>query len=541
MSRLLVFALLLSGSTYAQHQHEPAKKQRATLLPGMGRHHHPISARVAEAQKFFDEGLTLLFAFNHEEAIRSFERAAALDPSAAMPCWGIALALGPNINMDVDPAGEKRAFEAARKALSMAAGAPENERAYIEALSKRYSGDPKADLKKLAVDYKNAMGDVMKRYPDDLDAATLYAESMMDLRPWQLWTPDGKPAEGTVEIVRVLESVLRRDPLHIGANHYYIHTVEASPTPERALPSAERLAGGLVPAAGHLVHMPAHIFLQTGDYEAAAKANERGAEVDRNYIRSTGATGVYPLMYYSHNLHFLAFARMAQGRFEEAKKAADQVAANVAPALKEMPMLEGFSPTPVFVLLRFHRWAEVLKLPAPDPKLTISRTVWHYSRGVAFAASGDAKSAAAEQGAFGEARKRIPADAILSLNSAENVFKVADAVLAAGIAAAGGDSHAAIEHWKKAVEAQDALAYDEPPGWYYPVRESLGAALLKSGQAAEAEAVFRADLKRNPRNGRSLFGLLESLKAQKKTVNAQWVQSEFDSAWKSSPLRLGDL
>ena len=217
MSRFFVFVLFLGGSAFAQHPHEAARKQRVTLLPGMGRHHHPISTRNPEAQKFFDEGLTLIFAFNHEEAIRSFERAAAIDPRAAMPYWGIAVALGPNINMDVDPAGEKRAFDAAQKALSIAASAPENERAYIEALSRRYSGDPKADLKKLAVDYKNAMGEVMKRYPDDLAAATLYAESMMDLRPWQLWTPDGKPAEGTEEIVSVLESVLKRDPSHIGA------------------------------------------------------------------------------------------------------------------------------------------------------------------------------------------------------------------------------------------------------------------------------------------------------------------------------------
>jgi tetratricopeptide (TPR) repeat protein len=299
----------------------------------------------------------------------------------------------------------------------------------------------------------------------------------------------------------------------------------------------------MVPQAGHLVHMPAHIYLQTGDCEAAAKANERGAEVDRNYIKSTGATGVYPLMYYSHNLHFLAMVRMAQGRFAEAKKAADQLAANVAPALKDMPMLEGFFQAPVFVLLRFHRWAEILKLPEPDPKLTISQVVWRYARGVALAATGDAKGAAAEQAAFGEARKLVPAEVPFGLSSSELVLKVAEQVLAAHIAGAGGDTRASIEHWKKAVEAQDALAYDEPPDWYYPVRESLGAALLKGGQAPEAEAVFRANLKRNPRNGRSLFGLLESLKAQKKTTDAQWVQSEFDSAWKDSPLRLtvGDL
>jgi tetratricopeptide (TPR) repeat protein len=520
---------------FAQHPPEASKKQRTTLLPALGRHHHPISTRSPEAQKFFDEGLTLVYAFNHEEAIRSFERAAALDPGAAMPAWGIAYALGPNINMDVDPAGEKRAYDASRKALSMAA--PENERAYIEALSKRYSDDPKADLKKLAVDFKDAMGALTKIYPDDLDAATLYAESMMDLRPWQLWTADGKPAEGTLEIMSVLESVLRRDPQHIGANHYYIHTVEASPNPERALPSADRLAT-LVPGAGHLVHMPAHIHVRTGDHEAAAKANERAAEVDRNYIKATGASGIYPLMYYSHNLHFLAMARMAQGRFDEAKKAAGQLAANVAPALKEMPMLEAFAQIPVLVLLRFHRWTEIMALPQPDPKMAISTALWRYSRGIAFAARGDAKSATAEQAAFAEARKGIPTEALFGLNSAENVMKVADPVLAASVAAGGGNIQAAIGHWRKAVEAQDALSYDEPPGWYYPVRESLGAALLKSGQAAEAEAVFREDLNRNPRNGRSLFGLLESLKAQKKTADAQWVRIEFNKAWKDSPLKL---
>jgi tetratricopeptide (TPR) repeat protein len=278
--------------------------------------------------------------------------------------------------------------------------------------------------------------------------------------------------------------------------------------------------------------MPAHIFMQTGDYDAAATANERAAEVDRNYIRSTGASGVHPLMYYSHNLHFLVSARMAQGRFEEAKKAADLLKANVAPALKEMPMVEGFVQMPLFVLLRFHRWDEVLKAPAPDPKLPLSTAVWHYARGCALAATGEGKKAAVEQSAFNQARKQIPAEASFGLNSAENVLKIADSVLSASLAA---DSVAA---WQKAVEAQDALAYDEPPDWYYPVRESLGAALLKRGRAAEAEAVFRADLKRNPRNGRSLFGLLESLKAQKKTTDAQWVQSEFDSAWKDSPLRL---
>jgi tetratricopeptide (TPR) repeat protein len=308
----LAFALASSISLYAQNHsadaHRISDPKPASLMTGLGSHHHPVATGNAEAQRFFDQGLTLVYAFNHEEAIRSFKRAAELDPQLAMAHWGIALALGPNINLDVDPAREKAAYEAVRKALSMSAKAPENERAYIEALAKRYSIEPGADLKRLAVDYKNAMGELSKRYPDDLDAATLYAESMMNLRPWQLWSKDGLPAEGTLEIVAVLESVLKRNPNHIGAIHYYIHAVEASPNPEKALHYVAKLPAQ-VPAAGHLVHMPAHIYVRTGDYESAAQSNQEAAEADQTYIRMSGAQGVYPLMYYNHNLHFLAHAQ----------------------------------------------------------------------------------------------------------------------------------------------------------------------------------------------------------------------------------------
>ena len=277
-------------------------------MSGLGSLHHPVTTTNPEAQRFFDQGLALVYAFNHDEAIRSFKRAAELDPKLAMAWWGIGLALGPNINLDVDPEREKAAYDAVQKALALAAGASENERAYIAALAKRYSIDPKADLKKLDADYKQAMGELVKAYPDDLDAATFYAESAMDLRPWKLWTADGKPAPGTEEIVAVLESVLRRNPNHPGAIHYYIHAIEASPNPERALAYAPKL-GELMPAAGHLVHMPAHIYQRTGDYEAAAQSNRDAAAADRAYMESNGAQGIYPLMYYSHNLHFLAIAR----------------------------------------------------------------------------------------------------------------------------------------------------------------------------------------------------------------------------------------
>src|SRR5262249_43528995 len=288
---------LALGLGAQQHSHTPAETKPATLVAGMGTLHHPIATTSAEAQKFFDQGLTFVYAFNHDEAIRSFRRAAELDPASPMPHWGIALALGPNINLDVDPERELAAYEEAQRAKALAAAAPAAERAYVDALVQRYSNDPRADLKILAVRYKDAMRDVVRRYPDDLDAAALYTESLMDLHPWQLWSADGKPTEGTEEIVAVLESVLKRDSMHIGANHYYIHAVEASKTPARALPSAKRL-DPLVPAAGHLVHMPAHIYMRTGDYDAAVAANAKAADVDRKYIAETKAEGVYPLMYY---------------------------------------------------------------------------------------------------------------------------------------------------------------------------------------------------------------------------------------------------
>ncbi|MCI0528718.1 MAG: hypothetical protein L0Y56_14870, partial [Nitrospira sp.] len=444
---------------------------------------------------------------------------------------------GPNINLDVDPEREKAAYEAVQKALALATSAPEQERAYIEALAKRYSIDPNADLKKLAVDYKNAMGELVQRYPDDLDAATLYAESAMDLNPWKHWNKDGTPAEGTEEIVAVLESVLKRNPNHIGANHYYIHAVEASPHPERALPSAKRLET-LVPAAGHLVHMPAHIYARIGDYEASARQNEVGARADQTYFQSHGVQGVYPLMYYSHNLHFLAVAHGIQGQFSEAKQAADQLVAHVGPYLKEVPMLEPFMPTPTLILVRFRRWEEVLKLPEPDPGMPLTRASWHFARGMAYASTGQVEKAEGERKAFMATVETIPADTPVGLSKAGDVLKIAQNVLDAKIAMLKGDKKSAIELLRKAVEVEDTLSYDEPPDWYLPVRESLGGALMLNGDYAEAEKVFRADLEKNPRSGRSLFGLKESLKAQGETYAARWVEKEFKEAWKNADIQL---
>jgi tetratricopeptide (TPR) repeat protein len=528
--------LLLLALFAQQHDHAAADRKPATLVAGMGNLHHPIATKSAEAQKFFDQGLTFVYAFNHDEAIRSFRRAAELDPASPMPHWGIALALGPNINLDVDPERELAAYDAARRAKALAARAPEAERAYVDALVKRYSNDPRADLKALAVSYKDAMRDVVRRYPNDLDAAALYAESLMDLHPWQLWSADGKPTEGTEEIVSVLESVLKRDSMHIGANHYYIHAVEASKTPDRALPSATRL-DTLVPAAGHLVHMPAHIYMRTGDYEGAVKANEKGAEADRKYIAETKADGVYPVMYYNHNLDFLASAAMMSGQFAKAREAADLLVANVVPAISQMPMIEPFGAKKLFVLLRFTRWDDVMRLPAPDPKHPLLTMLWHFGRGVAQAARGNEKDAQRERDAYREAQKAVPPDFDWGYNKARNMFVVADAVLDAWVARATRNEAAEIDAWRTAVLGEDALSYDEPPDWFYPTRESLGAALMRAKQYANAEEIFRADLARNPKNGRSLYGLWQSLLMQKKE-SAAAAEKDYRAAWSKADVML---
>jgi tetratricopeptide (TPR) repeat protein len=537
---VVVLAALVSlGPATVAHPHGPSGERAAILFSAAGRHHHPIATKSPEAQNLFDQGMTLLYGFNHPEAARSFEGAAELDPKAAMPHWGIALVLGPNYNADsIDPAQHKVAYDAVQRALALSASAPERERAYVKTLATRYSNDPKSDPKKLLHDYKNAMGQLMRAYPDDLDAATLYAESLMNLRPWKLWSPDGAPADGTEEIVAVLEGVLRRDPDHIGANHYYIHALEASPYPERALPSADRLLR-LVPWAGHLVHMPAHIYIRTGDFNRAARANELAVKADERYFKRTNDKGAYHAGYYTHNLQFLAFARAAQGNYGEAKRAADKLVAVVTPETAQNQMMEAFAQTPLLVQLRFQRWEEVLKAPAPDPRLLLSRAFRHYGRALAFAANGMGSEAAGEQRAFEAVRKEVPAKAMPGNSTVDKVLGVAAAVLEARLA---DDPATSIQHWRKAVGLEDALSYGEPPDWYYPVRESLGAALLRNGQAEEAERVFREDLKRNRRNGRSLFGLMESLKAQNKTDDAELIGLEFARAWKQSvPLRIKDF
>ena len=523
---------------FAQEHHALPTEKPMELLPGMGNLYHPIATTSPEAQRFFDQGLTLVYAFNHDDAERSFRRAAELDPKSPMPWWGIALALGPNYNSDVDAEREKAAYDAITKAQVLAAGAPPNEQAYVKALAARYSTGPKADHHQLALAYRDAMRALAKQYPDDPDAGTLYAESMMDLRPWQLWTKDGKPAEDTELIVTELETVLRQYPQHVGANHFYIHAVEASSDPQRALPSAERLAT-LVPDAGHLVHMPSHIYARTGDFQMAAMANAQAVKADLAYIERTGTQGsMYDMMYFTHNLHFLAQACSMEGNEKCAIEASQQMAAHVASGVKQMPMLESFLTWQPFMLARFQQWDAILALPSPDASLTMDSAAWHYARGLAYLGKGQKAQAQAELDALQQIAAKTPADMPFGLNNAKNVLAVGIDVLAGKIAAANGDGTAAVAHYRTAVAAQDQLNYDEPPGWYYPVRETLGAALLAQGDAAGAEAVFREDLLLNPRNGRSLYGLHKALEAEKRTSDAAWVKVQFDEAWAYADVQL---
>ena len=488
----------------------------------------------------FDQGLAQAFGFNHEAAISSFERAAELDPSAVMPLWGKAWALGPNYNLDIDDARAKLAYDAVVKAQSLAAGAPDNEKAYVDALAVRYSEDLKADRAALARAYSQAMGDLSRRYPDDLDAAVFYAESLMNLTPWKLWTAEGRPTANTEQIVSTLESVLLRNPNHLGANHFYIHAVEASRTPARALPSAQRLAT-IAESSGHLLHMPAHIYARTGDHAGAAKANADGAAADRRYLLSAPPNGMYGMMYYPHNLHFLADSHMMQGRFTDAKQAADRAAEQLAPHVAMMPMVESMVVMPVSVLLRFSKYAEVLALQPPPAERTVQTAWHHFARGTALAKTGNVDEAAAERKLLATAAAAVPETAAFGGGgwaTATSALTVASASLDARIAGARGEHDRAITFWQQAVSTADQLPYDEPPVWFYPVRESLGAALLAAGRHAEAERVFRDDLVKHPRNARALFGLQAALEKQGKASDAAWVQREFNEAWKNADSKL---
>jgi tetratricopeptide (TPR) repeat protein len=541
----LLCGLLLCLPGAAQNHAHHTQSHPVSLVTGLGDLHHPVSTHNLEAQKFFDQGLRFIYAFNHDEAARSFQHAAALDPKFAMAYWGVAEAVGPNYNDPADPDRYQHAHDAVQKAVDRSSGASPSEQAYIQAMAKRFPADPNSDVKKAAEDYHDAMREVARQFPDDLDAATLFAESGMNLHPWGLWHQDGTPEAGTEEIVSTLESVIKRDPNHLGAIHYYIHAVEASNNPERALAGANKLAA-LAPNAGHIVHMPAHIYIRTGDYEAAVQTSEKAADIDRAYIKESRAQGIYPMMYYSHNLHFVAMCGAMNGRYTEARKNAELLVANVGPHVKDMPPLEGFMTIPMAVEIRFHRWNEILKMPAPDPSMKTATVFWHFGRGLALAGTGKIADAEAEYKIVSETEAVTPPDMIFQMpinNKAKDIMKIAENVLGAKITLAKQDTVGAISQLRDAVAIQDKLNYGEPPDWFYPVRENLGGALLMSGDATAAEKVFREDLDRNPRNPRSLFGLQQSLLQQKRDFDAGFVKKQLDASWKgtSHVLKLDDL
>jgi len=505
--------------------HEP-------IFDGLGSLHHPVTTKTNStlAQHFFDQGLTLVYAFNHDEAAASFEQAAQYDPDMAMAYWGIALSLGPNINLPEDDARGKEAYAAIMKAKSLEANASAPEREYIDALALRYAPDGKmSDALQLA--YANAMREVARQNPDDPDAATLFAESMMDLHPWELWTVDGKPVDGTPEIVATLEGVLAKYPDHLGANHYYIHAVEASPNPDRALPSAQRLPK-LAPAAGHIVHMPSHIYFRTGDYDASATANLAAIKVDKVYLRERNPKGVYPMLYVPHNIAFLWASYMIEGNSRGAFKASRELDDAVPLGMvRQMPPMEVMTPTRYFTEARFDQWDAILKEPAPPADLTFTTGVWHYARGLAFAAKNRPADALNEKNNLDALVASTPPARVVGFNSENRLLAMGAATLAGALDSANGNHDDAVKHLKDAVALQDALNYEEPPPWYYPVRETLGMELLASGKPADAEQVFRDDLKQNPENGWSLNGLALCLHARKAADEAALVDARFKKAW----------
>lgn len=503
------------------------------LEKGLGAVHHKVTTQSTEAQAFFDQGLAYIYAFNHDEAVRSFQKAAELDPKMAMAYWGIALARGSNYNWTATSDQLKEAFDNLQKALSAAPQTSAAERAYIAALSGRYSSDPAADQAKLAAAYSAAMRELHTRYPADDDAAVLYAESMMNLHPWQLWTADGQPAENTLEIVSTLEAVLKRNPNHTGANHYYMHAVEASPHPERGLPSARRLAA-LAPGAGHLVHMPSHIYIRTGDYFNAATANANAVRVDDAYIKNYGGWNFYASMYTNHNVHFLASASAMIGRYADAKTNAARLAGDAMPMIPGMPMLEFFALYPMVVEVRFHHWDTIKRMPPPPADFKLLTAYSHFARGMAMASTGDAKAAAAELAAMRDAAKAIPQDLPMGFASPKVYFGICDPLLAGQVAIAAGDTAGGLELLKTALANSVAINYDEPPDWDLPVAEFYGPALLRAKLYPAAEQVYRDELKLHPNNGRALLGLAESLRQQKKTAEAARRTTEFKRSWRQS-------
>jgi predicted Zn-dependent protease len=534
-------SLAVDPAEHHKHAQDPpaaaakAERDGAPLFNDLGSYHRKVTTESDQAQRYFDQGLTLIYAFNHAEAIRSFREAARLDPACAMAWWGVALGYGPNINKPMDPADAPKAWEALANARKLAPGASEAERVYIDALSKRYAEQTPEDRAPLDKAYADAMRELAKRYPDDNDAATLFAEALMDLSPWDYWTKEAQPKPETKEMLASLETVIRRNPDHLGANHYYIHAVEAV-EPRKALASADRLLQ-YAPGAGHLVHMPAHIYLRMGLYREATVANELASKADQSYIAQCNAQGFYPAMYYPHNVHFLWYTNAMEGRSAASVAAAREIARHGAhmklgEAVRMAPLLSA-------VLVRFGKWEEVLAQPAPPADQKYETAMYRYTRGLALAATGKPDDATTELNAL---RSFVESEDAKALDNphlpASPLLRIAAHDLAGHLALKKGQPDEAVSELMAAVKLEDDLPYMEPPFSYIPMRHGLGAALLQAKRPPEAEQVYRDDLQRNPNNGWSLFGLAQALEAQGKTEAARETRRQFDQAWIRADVKL---
>jgi len=538
----LVLAFLSACVAPKQDTPRPVEpKLQAPLFNDLGDYSVAITTDSPLSQQFFDQGLMLTFGFNHAEAARSFREGARLDPECAMCYWGVAFALGPNINMPMVDDAVAEAYSASRKAVDLSAGVTSRERALIEALSKRYAQQPVADRAPLDLAFANAMREAAGAFPDDLEVQTFFAESLMDLSPWDYWV-DGKPKPAMAEAIAALEHVLALNKNHAGANHLYIHALEAGPEPAKAESAADRL-GPLAPGAGHLVHMPSHVFIRLGRYYDAAVANIKAGEADTSYIAQCQAQGVYPLLYHPHNWHFLWSSATFGGKSEWSKRGALKTRELMGthrhddPAFG--PIIQHFWLTPLYDDVRFGRWDQLLAYPRPE-EAPYTLGMWHYARGMAHAAKGDFAAASGELAALRKhaANPELAKVQVSVRNNAAQLVAIADRVLAGDIEARRSQRKAAIALLREGVALEDALGYNEPEDWHLPVRQLLGAILLDDGQAAQAEAVYREELADHPENGWSLFGLEKSLRAQSRNEEADAVRQRFERAWRHADIQL---
>ena len=540
----LVIAIMASTNLLANEKILISKTQ-APLLKGLGEHKHKISSDINGVQRYFNQGLILSFAFNHAEAIRSFIGSQRLDPECAMCFWGEALALGPNINVNSDgkvimsPENRIQAYKAINKGLKLSKKSPEKEQDYIKALSVRYDGNPKTNRVDLDIAYAKSMEELSKKYPDDNDAASLYAEALMNTMPWDYWADNGNPRPDTVKVIESLERVLKNDPNHPLAIHLYIHAVEASSNPSRAEKYADKLAD-LVPGAGHLVHMPAHIYWRVGRYNDASIANINAAKVDEDYIAQCNSQGLYPAMYYPHNIHFLWAASTMEGRSELSINSALKVSNYIKDEqIRQIPLIEFFQTLPLLSYIRFAKWEEILSYKKPNEDFKFSLGIYHYARSIAFSSIGNFNKAKNEQ-------KKIlvnnQSDEIKVLIKAgqpsDKLLEISNYLALGQIELNKENFSSAIEYFRNAVKIQDQLPYREPEFWYYPTRQTLGHALLLNKNFNEAVKVFNKDLKQYPKNGWSYYGLYMAYDGLDNKIMSDKAIDKFDKIWQFSDIKL---